>query len=97
MKFLYLFCFYSSHPEEEGGKGREMGMVTLLYMLILMLEESLTSLLILGLVVVIPICSVMNPIAAKAEEPYESVLEAVAYLMPLMQMFLPIPGLMLMS
>ena len=28
------------------------------------------------------------------EEPYESVLEAVVYLMPLMPMVLPIPGLM---
>ena len=48
------------------------------------------------IMLVIPMCSVMNPIAAEAEEPYELVLEAVAYLMPLMQMFLPIPGLMLM-
>ena len=32
-------------------------------------------------VLVIPMCSVMNPIAAEADEPYESVLEAVVYRM----------------
>ena len=34
------------------------------------------------IVLVIPMCSVMNPIVAEAEESYDSVLEAV-YLMPM--------------